>query len=95
VKDSWGVKSTLPTSPLAKQLGACIRTLRQQTGLSQVEFGEKCGFYQTYLSRVENGKANPTINALEVVANALGLTVFDLFDTIHAIERTGKTSEHV
>ncbi len=76
------MKSTLPTTPLAKQLGACIRTLRQQTGLSQVEFGEKCGFYQTYLSRVENGKANPTINALEVVANALGMTVFDLFDFV-------------
>lgn len=73
-----------PTSnaPLAAQLGTCIRTLRQQTGLNQVEFGEKCGFYQTYLSRIENGKANPTINALEVVANALGMTVFDLFDFV-------------
>ncbi len=47
-----------------------------------MEFGEKCGFYQTYLSRIENGKANPTINALEVVANALGMTVFDLFDLV-------------
>lgn len=49
-------------------------------GLSQVEFGERCGFYQTYLSRIENGQANPTINALEVIANAFGITVFDLFD---------------
>ena len=56
--------------------------MRQQTGLSQVEFGERCGFYQTYLSRVENGRANPTINAIEVIANALGLTVFELFDRI-------------
>ena len=45
-------------------------------------FGERCGFYQTYLSRVENGQANPTLNAIEVVANALGLTVFDLFDRV-------------
>jgi len=51
-------------------------------GFSQVEFGEKCGFYQTYLSRVENGQANPTINALEVIANTLGLTVFELFDRV-------------
>lgn len=69
-------------SNLSQQLGICIRTLRQETGLSQVEFGEKCGFYQTYLSRVENGKANPTINALEVIANGLGITVFDLFDLV-------------
>ena len=50
--------------------------------MSQVEFGERCGFYQTYLSRIENGHANPTLNAMEVIANALGLTVFDLFDKI-------------
>ena len=69
-------------SILSKQFGSCIRSLRQQTGMSQVEFGERCGFYQTYLSRVENGKANPTLNAIEVIANALGLTVFDLFDKV-------------
>ena len=37
---------------------------------------------RTYLSRVENGQANPTINALEVIANAFGLTVFELFDRV-------------
>jgi transcriptional regulator with XRE-family HTH domain len=52
--------------------------------MSQVEFGERCGFYQTYLSRIENGQANPTLNAMEVIANALGLTIFDLFDRIRA-----------
>ena len=70
------------TSQLAKHLGAWIRDLRLQTGLSQVEFGERCGFYQTYLSRIENGRANPTINAIEVIANTLGMTVFDLFDRV-------------
>ena len=50
--------------------------------MSQVVFGKKCGFYQTYLSRVERGQANPTINALEVIANGLGLTVFELFDRV-------------
>ncbi len=69
-------------SQLSKQLGACIRELRLQTGQSQVVFGERCGFYQTYLSRVERGLANPTINAIEVLANALGLTVFELFDRV-------------
>ena len=50
--------------------------------MTQVEFAERCGFYQTYMSRIENGRANPTLNALEVVSNALGLTVFDLFDRV-------------
>jgi transcriptional regulator with XRE-family HTH domain len=58
--------------------------------MSQVEFGEKCGFYQTYLSRIENGRANPTLNAIEVIANTLGLTVFELFEKLKAMPRLGK-----
>jgi transcriptional regulator with XRE-family HTH domain len=59
--------------------------------MSQVEFAERCGFYQTYLSRVENGHANPTINAIEVIANALGLTVFELFDKVKATHAPRRT----
>jgi transcriptional regulator with XRE-family HTH domain len=50
--------------------------------MSQVVFGEKCGFYQTYLSRIENGQANPTLNAIEVIANALGMDVFELMELV-------------
>jgi len=67
---------------LAHQLGLVIRDLRIQAGMSQVVFGEKCGFYQTYLSRIENGSANPTINAIEVIAKALNLSIFDLMDKV-------------
>lgn len=50
--------------------------------MSQTVFGEKCGFYQTYLSRLERGQANPTLNAMEVIANTLGLTLFELFEKV-------------
>ncbi|MBK6615704.1 MAG: helix-turn-helix transcriptional regulator [Ottowia sp.] len=56
--------------------------MRLAQGLSQAEFGERCGFYQTYLSRIERGRANPTLNAIEVIANALGVTVFEMFAAI-------------
>jgi ribosome-binding protein aMBF1 (putative translation factor) len=69
---------------LTKLFGSCVRELRLAKGKSQVEFGEKCGFYQTYLSRIENGQANPTLNAMEVIANALGMSVFELFDKVKA-----------
>lgn len=59
-----------------------MRELRLQAGLSQTEFGERCGFYQTYLSRLERGLANPTLNAMEVIAQALGLTIFELWDRV-------------
>lgn len=69
-------------SMLVQHLGEVIRDLRQEAGLSQVVFGEKCGFYQTYLSRIENGSANPTINAIEVIADGLGMTIFELMDRV-------------
>ncbi len=76
---------------LAQRFGRCVRELRLAQNLSQVEFGERCGFYQTYLSRVERGQANPTLNAMEVIANALGLTIFELFERIQ--QETPKRSK--
>lgn len=63
--------------------------------MSQIEFGEKCGFYQTYLSRIENGHANPTLNAMEVIANALGLTIYELFDRVRPPRSKGATRSAV
>jgi transcriptional regulator with XRE-family HTH domain len=79
---------------LAQQFGSCVRELRLESGASQVEFGERCGFYQTYLSRIERGQANPTLNAIEVIANALGMTVFELFDRVkeHQVKSASATA---
>lgn len=59
-------------------------------GMSQVVFAERCGFYQTYLSRIETGQANPSLNAIEVISNSLGITVFELFERIR--EHSGRRS---
>jgi transcriptional regulator with XRE-family HTH domain len=67
---------------LAQRFGRCVRGLRLEAGLSQVEFGERCGFYQTYLSRLERGQANPTLNAMEVIANGLGLSIYELWERV-------------
>ena len=63
-----------------------MRELRTEAGLTQVELSERCGFYQTYLSRIETGQANPSLNAIEVIANSLGLSVFDLFDHLRNVK---------
>lgn len=34
------------------------------------------------LSRIERGQANPTLNAMEVIANGLGVTIFEMFEAI-------------
>lgn len=71
---------------LAQRFGRCVRQLRVEAGLSQVEFGERCGFYQTYLSRLERGHANPTLNAMEVIANGLGLSIYQLWTAVEHLQ---------
>ena len=63
---------------LAQRLGGRVRDLRRAKGYTQEAFADRCGFFRTYLSRVETGRANPTLNAIEVIASALGLTVAEL-----------------
>jgi transcriptional regulator with XRE-family HTH domain len=67
-----------------------VRSLRIERGLTQVEFGELCGFYQTYLSRLEGGKANPTLNAMQVIAAALGLSVYELWEHVRELQPTNR-----
>lgn len=72
---------------LSRRFGMVVKALRNELGMSQVVFAERCGFYQTYLSRIETGQANPSLNAIEVISNSLGITVFELFDRIREHSR--------
>lgn len=73
---------------LSKRFGRRVRQPRVEARLTQVEFGERCSFYQPYLSRLERGQANPTLNAMEVIANALGLSVYELWERIRHLPRS-------
>ncbi len=64
---------------IRQKFGARIRELRAVTGLSQEAFADRCGFARSYMSRVERGGANPSIDAVEVLAVALGVQIVDLF----------------
>lgn len=72
---------------LAQRFGRCVRQLRVEQGWSQVEFGERCGYFQTYLSRLERGQANPTLKVMEDIANALGLTIYELWANVESAPR--------
>ena len=56
-------------------------------------FGERCGFYQTYISRLERGLANPTLNALDVVARTLGMSIFEFFTHVELEMKTAPASK--
>lgn len=62
-----------------QKFGLRVKELRAAIGLSQESFADKCGFARSYMSRVERGGANPSIDAVEVLAIALGVQMQDLF----------------
>lgn len=64
---------------LTIKFGARIRELRKAKGLSQEDFADLCAFDRTYVSGIERGTRNPTLKALEVLANALDVSIEDLF----------------
>jgi transcriptional regulator with XRE-family HTH domain len=69
-----------PNQNLRKGFGQRIRELRNKQGFSQEAFADRCGFVRTYMSRIETGTANPSLDAAKVLADGLGLTLSELLE---------------
>lgn len=61
--------------------GDRVRELRLASGMSQEAFADKCGFARSYMSRIERGRANPSLDAVQALAVALGVKVGELFNS--------------
>ena len=60
------------------QVAAAIRMLRQKSGLSQRQLALRMQVPRTYVSKIENEKAMPTLSSLQRLATALEVNVGDL-----------------
>lgn len=67
------------SAKVRRVLGARIVRLRERKGWSQEELADEAGIHQTYLSGVENGHRNLTVDSLVKIAVALERTVGELF----------------
>ncbi len=56
---------------LDKIFGQVLREIRQERGYSQEQLGFKSGYHRTYISLLERGLKNPTLNTLFDLAQAL------------------------
>lgn len=61
-----------------KKLGNKIRELRKKKNLTQEELAYNAELDYSYINQIENGKRNPSIEAVERIAKALGAKVKDL-----------------
>lgn len=64
-------------------LGLRIKEIRQNRKISQEKLSEKLGVDPKYLSRIEVGKATPSLDLLVKVAGLLNVEVKALFEFSH------------
>lgn len=59
-----------PLEPF-EAFGQVVRSRRVDLGLSQEELGARCGLDRTYISGIERGRRNPTIQTIWKIAQGL------------------------
>jgi len=55
-----------------------LKEVRNEKGMTQVDLAEKAGIQSTYLSDLENGKKEPCLRVLEMLATSMGISVSEL-----------------
>ena len=66
-----------------------IITLRERCGLTQNGLAERAGVSQTHLRRVELGQADITIGHLQLLCDAMGISINDFFNEESSSDEIG------
>lgn len=59
-------------------IGKAIRQVREDRQLSQDQLASKSGLDRSYVSSIENGKRNVSIQNLSKIANSLGVSLTEI-----------------
>lgn len=62
-----------------------IRSLRVEKGLKQKDLAKMAGVAPNTLSRIEQGKFNPSLKTLSKLADALGINLSDFYSGVSLI----------
>lgn len=76
---------------LVRVLGANVRRIRKLRGMSQEHLALSIDMKRSYLSDLERGTRNPSVRAVERLAEALGVDAGDLLRL--GDEEDGEASE--
>jgi transcriptional regulator with XRE-family HTH domain len=67
---------------IQEKFGKRVRELRNKKGVSQEALAFKAGIDRTYMTSVENGRRNISIQNIEKIIKALGVSVADFFSEV-------------
>ena len=68
-----------------EQLGMRIRFLRQQRRWSQEDLALNANINKNYISDLENGRRNPSLEILERIASTFNISLSELFKGVESI----------
>ncbi len=60
--------------------GKRVRAIRKQRGLSQEKFAFECNLDRTYISQVEQGRRNISLQNIKAIADALHVPIAEIFE---------------
>lgn len=72
---------------IKKLTGLRIKELRRSKQLSQEQLAERADINSKYLSRMERGTENPTLDMLIKLSTALDVEMWEMFDFGHVAGR--------
>lgn len=62
--------------------GRAVRRIRLEQGISQEELAGRCGLHRTYISDIELGKRNLSLENIERIAFSLNKTLSNFFKEV-------------
>jgi transcriptional regulator with XRE-family HTH domain len=65
---------------LLNKVGQNIKKYREARSITQNELSEVCGLHRNYVSSVERGERNLSLNTLEKIASGLNIKAKDLLE---------------
>lgn len=74
---------------LAASFGPAVRRHRELLRLSQENLADRSGLDRTYISGVERGIRNPTLQVMQKLADALGVDLDVMFATAREYATAG------
>ncbi len=74
--------SELPVHDIKTRFGHAVRERRNELQISQEDFAERADLHRTYISDLERGRRNVSLENIEKLAKALDLSMSDLMKRV-------------
>lgn len=74
------------TKTFQARFGSVVRSQRLSAGFSQEELAHRSGLHRTYVTDVERGARNPSLNSIKKLSGALGVSLSELFRLVEGGE---------